>query len=164
MKRKHPPFLAIVLIVLLIFQSVSALYGGILLIIDPTGALLKLPSDWLKSSIFPDFLIPGIILSFILGVFPGFAAFCIVFKSKKAWVKFLNIYPDKFPGWTYSLYSGLLLIIWITIQISIIGYGHIIQTIYACLGILIIILVMIPGVITYYTLSDEPEVGIWRTL
>lgn len=59
-----------ILISLLLFLGVSAIGGGGALIISPSGKLLGgLPLSILAQSPFPDFLIPGIILFTILGLF-----------------------------------------------------------------------------------------------
>ncbi|AEI49820.1 hypothetical protein [Runella slithyformis] len=49
-------------VVLLLFNGISALYGGGLLVIDPSGAGLQLPLSYLHYSPFSDYLIPGIVL------------------------------------------------------------------------------------------------------
>jgi hypothetical protein len=58
-----------ILISLLLFLGLSAMGGGSLLIISPSGKLLGgLPLSILEHSPFSDFLIPGIILFLILGL------------------------------------------------------------------------------------------------
>jgi hypothetical protein len=59
-----------ILMALILFQGISGLFGGIALIIDPTGELLQMPLSMLDGSPFDTFLIPGIILFLILGIFP----------------------------------------------------------------------------------------------
>ena len=163
-KKQPKPFGAVFLIFLIIFQSVSALFGGIVLILGPQGNLLKMPVSSLEYSPFHNFLIPGLILFIVLGLFPAFAAFCLIFHPGKKWVNSLNIYHDRHCGWTYSLYTGLMLMIWITMQIALIGYGDFIHTLYALIGILITVITLVPNVMNYYHKEDEPETGIWRTL
>jgi hypothetical protein len=60
-------------IILLFFNAVSALYGGWLLISDPSGKSLELPLYWLDHSPFENYLTPGIILFelFLAGYSPG---------------------------------------------------------------------------------------------
>jgi len=135
-----------------------------MLILDPSGGLLQMPVVSLENSPFTNFLIPGMVLTLLLGIIPAFTAFCLIKRPRVKWVNLLNLYSDKHCGWTYSLYTGLMLIIWITVQVAIIGYGHIIQTVYASVGILITIMTLLPGVMKYYQKEDEPETGVWRTL
>ena len=161
---ERKPFWAIFLIFLTVFQSISAMFGGIEFILSPSGNLLKMPVTSLEHSPFTDFLVPGLILLILLGLFPAFAAYCLIFRPKRKWVNILNIYRDRHSGWTYALYTGLMLIIWITVQIAMVGYGSLIQTLYASIGILITIITMIPKVMEYYHREEYPETGVWRTL
>lgn len=46
----------------LIFLGVTALIGSVPLILDPSGAMLKMPLSLLEHSPFSSFLVPGIIL------------------------------------------------------------------------------------------------------
>jgi hypothetical protein len=162
--RKRKPFWAWVLIILLIFQSISALFGGIALIVEPSGSLLKMPVVSLENSPFSSFLLPGIVLTVLLGIFPAFTAYCLIFRPAKKGFNFLNLYADRHCGWAYSLYIGLMLMIWITVQVAIVGYGHIIQTVYASIGIILTILTLIPSVMRYYIKEETPEKKEWRTL
>jgi len=61
---------------MILFQAVSGLVGGTGRVLDPTGASLGLPTDWLAGSPFGSYLIPGIILFTVLGLYPVAAWFC----------------------------------------------------------------------------------------
>jgi len=61
---------------MILFQAVSGLMGGTGRVLDPTGASLGLPTDWLAGSPFGSYLIPGIILFTVLGLYPVAAWFC----------------------------------------------------------------------------------------
>lgn len=164
MQKRRVPFTGILLICLIVFQALSALFGGVQLILDPTGMSLQMPVTWLKNSPFHDFLIPGLILTFLLGLFPGWIAYCLAFRPSRQKKGRLNIYPERYFAWTYSLYLGIMLMIWITVQIAMVGYGHPIQTIYASLGILITIVTLLPANMNFYIRSKEEKNGTWRTL
>lgn len=165
MQKNRIPFTGAILIFLVIIQAISALFGGIQLIIEPNGLLLQMPVNWLNNSPFQSYLIPGIILTLLLGIFPVWIAYCLAFRPFRHRRGWLNIYPDRYFGWTYSLYLGIMLIIWITVQIAMVGYGHPIQTIYVSLGILITIVTLIPSNMNYYSHSKKEEKnGTWRTL
>ena len=95
-----------VAIALLFFNAVSALYGGGSMIFDPTGAFLQLPIELLEFSPFNSFLIPGIILFTVNGLFNLFVGILGIRKNAM------------FPSLTIA--CGLLLTGWLTIQILII--------------------------------------------
>lgn len=162
--RKHKPFWAIVLIILLLFQSISALFGGFMLLMDPSGKMLQMPAGSLENSPFSNYLLPGLVLLFLLGVFPAFTVYCLIFRPVRKWTNVLNLYHDRHCGWAYSLYIGLMLIIWITVEVAMVGGGQILQTLYASVGILITILTLIPAVMDYYFKEEAPQKKTWRTL
>jgi hypothetical protein len=162
--RKNPPFFAILLMLLQLFQAISALFGGFVLIYDPSGGKMQMPLTWLKNSPFDNFLVPGIILFLLLGILPLFTLYSLIARPKWKWANILNIYPDRHFAWTYSLYLGIMLSIWITVQIFMVGYGSILQTVFAAMGILITVVCLIPGVMDFYSRNEEPTKGEWRTL
>ena len=118
----------------------------------------------LKGTPFNDYRIPSIILGILLGVFPGLAAIGLMFRPGWKWANFVNLYKDKHFGWTYSLFTGVMLNIWIITQVQMVGYGHIIQTIYGSLSIIILICSLMPSVMRYYNRKEEKPADKWRTL
>ncbi len=106
---------------------------------DPTGGILQIPVSWLEGSPFTDYLIPGLILLLVLGVFPLIVVYGL--WTRLSW------------SWTAALLVGLALVIWIVVEILIIGYHHKppLQLIYGLLGIVILVLVLLPSVRQYYS-------------
>lgn len=134
----------------MIFQSLSGLLGGCLLVYDPSGGFMKMPLSMLEGTPFTNYLIPGIILLVLLGVFPVFVVVGLIGKQRWDWATVLNVYKDQHWAWTYSLYVSIMLIIWIDVQIMLIGYGAPIQIIYAFIGVVLLILTLLPKVKQHY--------------
>ena len=67
---KSRPVNVYILMGSIVFQGLSGLLGGIRLVLDPTGESIQIPLSWLAGSPFDDYLIPGLILFFVLGIFP----------------------------------------------------------------------------------------------
>jgi hypothetical protein len=134
------------LICLQTFLSTGALYGGLMLILDPTGGKLQLPFTFLEGTLFSSYLIPGIILFFTFGLIPAVLIYGLLFKPLSGWADFLNIYNDMHWSWTYSLYIGSGLIIWINVQQIVIKTTFILQQILSLTGLLIIIVCLVPVV------------------
>jgi hypothetical protein len=147
MKR---PFELIVLWILLAILSVNAIAGGILFMIKPGGDKLGMHTDWLANSPFTDFFIPGLLLFLLLGLFPLLSLAGMIWKIEKNPLRGLNVYSDRHWAWTYSLYSGILTVFWISIQQMMTEYFYL-QPAIAVLGLLIIISAMFPRVIRYYS-------------
>ena len=62
------------LLVLLVVQGIGAVGGGVALVAAPDGGILHMPAGNLHGSPFHDFLIPGIVLLVVLGMWPLAAA------------------------------------------------------------------------------------------
>lgn len=105
-------------ITLLLIVAINALVAGYLFIKDPSGSGLQIAVSTLRYSPFSNFLIPGIILFTVNGVFNLIVAMAALFKLKH--------YP------TLIAWQGVLLIGWIVIQIIMlrdINLLHIILTV-----------------------------------
>ena len=92
---------------LLLFNIVGAFYGGIGLISDPSGASVGLAPELLSKSPFSDYLVPGIVLLVINGIFCSLV-FIATSLTWKGYEKLLII-------------QGLLLTTWIVIQMLMIN-------------------------------------------
>lgn len=139
------------LIFLHVFLGIGALFGGGLLIIYPDGSLLSMSTDILQTSPFDDFLIPGLILFFALGILPIITAiFLISVKSLKIAEK-LSLYKELHWSWNSSLYIGFILIIWINVEVYMIQGVALIHVFYIFLGISIEYITLLPSVKKHYT-------------
>jgi len=147
------PWTAWLLTGLLVFQSVSAFYGMYLLLSDPTGSAMKMENQAGKSPT-GDFLVPGLILGILLGLVPLIAAWGLVTRREVKAFNALNVYGKQhFWGWTFSVYTGIMLVIWITVQVQFLGGGFFIQTFYSLVGVAILIAALLPPVKDQYTLK-----------
>jgi hypothetical protein len=89
-------------ILLLLVNGTGAVYGGYQLITDPSGSKLQMPLSFLDHSPFHNYLIPGVILILVNGIFSFITFSTIVLKPK--------IYP------LFLIAQGILLCGWIIIQ------------------------------------------------
>ena len=136
---------------LLAFLGLSAIGGGGALIISPSGKLLGgLPLSILERSPFNNFLIPGIILFVVLGLFPGLLIFCLLKKPAFKLAERINLFKDMHWSWSFSIYIAFALIIWIQVEtIFIKGTGWL-QTFYILYSITIIFVALLPQVKILY--------------
>lgn len=125
--KSTPPLgrLAVAAIVLEIVLSLGAIGGGIALMAGPHGEILPLPVSALAGSPFADYFVPGAILFTILGLGPLGAAFLAGRRHPLA------------PFLAFAV--GAALLIWLVVQIAIIGYSNEppLQPIYLALGVVI---------------------------
>lgn len=110
--------------------------------LDPTGASMNIPLRWLEGSLFQSYLIPGIVLFTVLGLFP-LACFVGLLKRWRM-------------AWLGALLIAVALIIWIFVEILVIGYQTQppLQAIYGAVGVLLLLLVLLPSVKSGYFLEQ----------
>lgn len=115
--------------------GLSALPSGIFLMIFPDGGKLKMPLSMLDRSPFSSFFLPGLILFSVIGL--GHAAAAAMTFRRRLY------YPQA------GAVMGLGLMIWIFVQVSLIGGGHWLQYLCFFLGTaetaLAVLLLTVPG-------------------
>lgn len=151
--KNSKPFSCKFLIFMHLILGIGAVFGGSVLIIDPSGGIIKMPVSLLENSPFDNFLIPGMILFIVLGVFPLIISFALVKKWHCNAANRLNVFTNMHWAWAYSLYIGFALIIWITIELFFIQGVALIHVGYIFLGLMIQGVTMLPSVQEYYGLK-----------
>ncbi|WP_345272222.1 hypothetical protein [Flaviramulus aquimarinus] len=140
---------------LVAFQGFSAIPFGFLLIVDPSGENLGFTMNMLKGSPFTSFLIPGLFLFLMLGLFPLFVFYGLITKKNFGLLEKFNCYKNYHWSWTFSHFFGLLLVLWINMQL-VFGIGfHIFHFVYSILGLLIVFLVHLPLVKENYRIYQK---------
>lgn len=139
-----------ILIFLLLLLSLGALGGGGAFILFPQGWMGMTPESQLSHSPFPNFLIPGLILFTVLGVLPLVVAWGLWKQKNCRIAQALNIFPDMHWSWSWSLYVGFALQIWIYAEVYFLQGFHILHHIYFTLGIVILVVTMLTPIRTYY--------------
>ena len=109
-------------VVLEVFLALGALGGGLALMLGPRGEIVPLPLSLLKGSVFASYFVPGLILFIALGVCPMVVAYLV-----------LSGHP------ALTLAVGGALLIWMAVEIIIVGYSNTppLQPTYIGLGVLI---------------------------
>jgi hypothetical protein len=133
------------LMALHIFLGLGAFAGGGMLLLQPDGSLLGMEAAWLDHSPFHTYLIPGFILFVLNGLLPLFTVVGLLLQPDWRWANALNIYSNRHWAWTYSLYSGVIVITWITVQLIMTRYFWL-QPVMIFTGLLIIVFTLIPSV------------------
>ena len=113
-------------LVLLLFTSISAIFGGLSLMKDPTGGIIHMPLENLQYSPFKDFLIPGIILF----VFNGLLSLAIFIYTLFRYKHYALL----------VVFQGCILLIWIVVQLIMLRSYHYLHAIYGGIGLILILL------------------------
>lgn len=111
---------------LLFVMGSSGLYGGLLLIADPSGDTLQMPASFLDPTPFPNYLLPGLLLLLVVGVLEWVTAVFTLLRQRQ------------YAFWI--ILSGGALAIWITVQVIMIGYLHWMQPLCFGWGIALLLL------------------------
>jgi hypothetical protein len=136
----------IILLILLAFLGIGAVFGGAVLIVSPSGKLLGMPLSLLDKSPFSDFLIPGLILFVVLGLVPCGLVFALLKKPVSAMAEQLNFFSDMHWAWTGSIYVAFALIIWIQVELFFLQSVHWSHMVYMVWAIAILFVALLPGV------------------
>ena len=137
-----------ILLFLLLFLGLGALFGGGVLIISPSGKLIGMPLSQLNKSPFSDFLFPGIILFGVLGVFLVLLVFALINKPSNPFLESVNFFSDMHWSWSFSIYTAFALIIWIQVEMMFLSAVSWLHTFYMFLAIAIIFVSLLPIVKT----------------
>ena len=102
--------------------SVGALAGGAALMIGPRGQIIPLAVSALQGSPFDTYFVPGMILFGVIGIGPLLAAGLVWLRHR--WAPLATILV------------GIVLLIWLAVEIAIIGYSDNppLQPVYLLLG------------------------------
>lgn len=143
------------LVFLHVLLGCGAIFGGLAMIIDPSGGWLGMPVSLLADSPFNSFLMPGIILLFVLGVTPLIVAISLVGRPGSKLAEKLNPYSDRYWGWTFSLYIGFALMIWIMVQVYWLRSAAVVHLAYFAGAIAIQVVTLLPGVQKKYVVQTS---------
>ena len=88
---------------LLLFLGFGGIYGGWMLVTDPSGGKFEWSLNLLEGTPFEDYLIPGIILMVFIGLLPiGITAATILKKKYTHW---------------FIILQGVILLVWLTAEL-----------------------------------------------
>jgi hypothetical protein len=133
------PGTVLALIVLTFIQALGAIGGGIGLVRDPVNNI-GMSTSLLEGTPFNDYLIPGLILLIVVGLF-SLAVFAGLLRDWK-------------PVWWLSLASGGGLVIWIIAEVALLGNlgvsGITMQVLFGLVGAAIVVLALLPATRRYF--------------
>lgn len=114
------------LFILVSFIAVTSTLSGLLMISNPDGGIMNLPLGILNGTPFRNFLIPGILLTTIVG---GVNLLAVFYNMQRH----VNRY-------NWAMAGGIMISGWIIVQMILIHAVHWLHFLYLGIGILIILL------------------------
>jgi hypothetical protein len=113
--------IVIALGILQIFIGIGAVPVGFMFMVDPTGASLGFPLEWLADTLFQNYLVPGIFLFTVNGIGSLMGAFLTLRRDPSANLAAVGL--------------GVFLMAWIVVQVITFGPPpHWLQILYFVLG------------------------------
>jgi hypothetical protein len=149
-QTNHRSIAVWLLIILQFFLGFGALVSGGLMIAVPDGSLMQMPLRMLEFSPFPNFLIPGIILFSLVGVFPLAVAYSLWRKPAWHWPDWVNPFQRMHWSWAASLAAGAILLIWIIVEVLMLRSVAFLHALYFIWGCLLILLTLTASVRQHY--------------
>ncbi len=120
--RLHPWAIRLALGGLLAFGAMNAFAGGLYGLAGAKGV----PLEWLRGSPFKDYFVPSLILVVVVGGSLLIAAIAVLARLRRARLA--------------AFAAGVVLLLWITVQIALIGYVSWMQPTTAIGGLLVLVL------------------------
>ena len=149
---QRPLMLWPLVLCLLILAFGGGFAGGIMMLMDPSGELLGV-AEILPQLPVPNFILPGLFLLFVMGLFPLFLAIALLTRPDWPWLDALLAWSKHYWAWTGTLILVAILALWLLYEIWLIGVFPI-TTITAGIGLLILIFALMPSVRSYFALPD----------
>jgi hypothetical protein len=137
----------------LAFLGISAAFGGIVFVANPSGGLIGMPISVLRFSPFQDFLIPGLILGIVFGIGSFAAILALWFRPVWSLASALTHATGEHWAWSVALVIGLSQVIWIVTQMLMLRGVSVLHFLYGGLGVLIVFLTLEPNLRKSFSLG-----------
>jgi hypothetical protein len=148
MKPKRPVSLWI-LIFWLLFLAIGGFYGGITMLMDPSGGILQM-TDILPFLPVSDFILPGIFLLLGMGLVPLFLIYGLLARPSWSRLESLSARAKHDWAWMGTILLVVILAIWLAIEGALIGFQWAIQYVTAAIGLFILLFTLLPPVRKFY--------------
>jgi len=146
MKR---PIALWILVFWLVFLAFGGLYGGIAMLLDPSGGSLQM-TEVLSLLPVSNYVLPGLFLLFIMGILPLFLIYGLLVRPNWSWLDSFFRQIKYYWAWTGTVILGVILAIWLIVEGVMIGFKWPIQYVTAVNGLFILFFVFFPSVRKFY--------------
>ncbi len=146
--RAHPNAIKL-LFILESFYGILGIASGLLLMIDPTGALLGFPPTVTEKIPFGNFFLVGLFLFVIFGLYPLFLAYG-TWTRKELFFKEISKAGGIHWAWQGAALLLFILVIWLVAESLLIGLDYAATYLTIILGLLIFFALTIPSTRRYF--------------
>jgi len=153
MKLFGRPVPILVIITLEAILAFLGFFSGITFLRDPSGATHGMDTSILATTPISNFTPVGLFFVICYGILPSLAIYGLWKRPRLRWTDIFNKWTRQNWAWTATVVIGIILIVWIIVEVSLIGspvgLPRILQISMALLGVILIALAMLPHVRTY---------------
>jgi len=147
--KRARPFIAWLLIVLHFLMGIGGIVSGGMLVVAPDGKYLGWTESLLQGSPFTNYLIPGLILVILIGFFPIFVGWGILTLPSWRWPDAINPTKRFHWSWSASWAAGVIMLVWILVELFMVGYLGFLQPMVIVWGMVEIVLTVMPAMRRY---------------
>ena len=148
-KHNDRPLAASGLLVLLVFLGLTALGGGIELMLFPHGNEF-VPGEWLDGiPVVDTWMVPGLVLGVGFGLGSLVAGWGILRRPHWRWLRGVESATSHHWSWIATWLIGIGMLVWILLEVIYIPKRSFIEVVYGVVGLLLVVLSLFPAVRLY---------------
>ena len=153
MKFFGRPVPILLIIALEFILAILGFFSGISFLQDPSGGTHGMDTSILVTTPISDFTPVGLFFVVCYGILPSLAIYGLWKLPRWRWTDAFNKWTKKNWAWTATVLTGIILIVWIAVEVALIGspigLPRFLQVAMAGIGGILIALAMLPRVRTY---------------
>ena len=123
----------------------SAVYGGVVLLLERANVPLGMPLEWLDDTPFRDYFVPGLTLFSVFGIGPFVVVVGVPYR--RAW------------PWSGAFGLGIAQLVWIVVQVFFLRMLRSLHVVYGGLGGVLVALATKPIVREYLAVREDKDVA-----
>jgi len=147
------PISILVIIALQAILAILGFFSGISFLQDPSGKTHGMDTSILTTTPIADFIPVGLFFVICYGILPIISIYGLWKLPRWRWTNTFNKWTKENWAWTATVIIGVILIVWIAVELALIGspigLPRFLQVAMALLGVILIVLAMLPRVRTY---------------
>src|SRR5512136_5953 len=156
--RKSRPAAIYVLIALGILLAFLGFFSGMSFLTDPSGGSHGMDTTILEGTPIGDFTLVGLFFVIAYGILPVLSIYGLWKLPRWRWTDAINKWTGQNWAWTVTAAIGVILIVWIIVEVALIGspdgFPRFLQIMMALFGIVMLGLAMLPSVKKFTKLVD----------
>ena len=135
--------------VLLVFLGLTALGGGIELVLFPHGNEF-VPEEWLDGiPVVDTWVVPGLVLGVGFGLGSLVAGYGILRRPHWRWLRGVERATSHHRSWAATWLIGIGMMVWILLEVIYISERSFIEVVYGVVGLLLVVFSLFPSVHLY---------------